>query len=169
LDLIPSLRQQPFGIVGHRLPLCVRAPCRPLRCMGCMSCFQDSTLPDELTERRSAGGRRVLGHRLAWALHSGGWCQLAITQPGLRPLHEARSLPTLKVAPRSKPASPGPSRGPTCRKEPLPRGVPGGRTDPTPSAHAKHAPSRCEPRSHALPPARRTNSAPVQGLGDLPQ
>jgi hypothetical protein len=46
-----------------------------------------------------------------------------------------------------------PSRGPACRKGVLPRGVPPGRTDPPPSAQAKHAPSHCEPRSRAT--ARR--------------
>ena len=40
-----------------------------------------------------------------------------------------------------------------CRKGVLPPGVPAGRTDPPPSAQAKHAPSRCEPRSRAT--ARR--------------
>ena len=35
----------------------------------------------------------------------------------------------------------GLSRGPTCRKDVLPVEVPPGRTDPTPSAQAKHAPS----------------------------
>jgi hypothetical protein len=45
-------------------------------------------------------------------------------------------------------------RGPTIRKGgPTPGGVPPGRTDPPPSAQAKHAPSRCEPRSRAT--ARR--------------
>jgi hypothetical protein len=43
--------------------------------------------------------------------------------------------------------------GPHCSKRDLPPEVPPGRTDPTPSAQAKHTPSRCEPRSRAT--ARR--------------
>jgi FAD dependent oxidoreductase len=47
----------------------------------------------------------------------------------------------------------GPSKGPACRKVVLPGESRRGRTDPPPSAQAKHAPSRCEPRSRAT--ARR--------------
>ena len=58
-----------------------------------------------------------------------------------------------------------------CRKRGLPRPSHSGhpRPDAPLSAQAKHAPSRCEPRSVPLPAARPSDPAPVQGLGDLPQ
>ena len=58
-----------------------------------------------------------------------------------------------------------------CRKRGLPRPSHSGRPRPDAplSAQAKHAPSRCEPRSVSLPAARPSDPVPVQGLGDLPQ
>ena len=57
-----------------------------------------------------------------------------------------------RTASRVPGAGQGPPEDPMLEKRPTP-GVPPGRTDPPPSAQAKHAPSRCEPRSRAT--ARR--------------